>query len=585
VKTLFLHPEDSLRRGPWTAVRWDLVIDLGKSSSSIADAWQTEFGSPVVRLDSFRRPIEDPRHAGQVLRKAWGRLLDREGIDWWELTSLLIHSELETVLAIQRLLPTLPSSTEIFATRGGWPIACLEFLLDRKATMFQAGHRTTLSNKCRHYQSLVRKFSMAQLLQIYFDKHDADLRLRARWSTGRPRTTDRVVLIPSAYTNVSRMAAAYAGILPELRFLLVYTRASGRQVALPANVALASLASYARASRIPVERAELQQQWLLLKQDLEQVPEIALLSRLGILDQFSKWFSDGQAVRNAWIGVFERENVQSVLCGDDSNWYTRLPVVLANKRGLPTADFHHGALDGRFLLKRVPSDIYFAKSEMELDYLTRVCAVPKGKVVIAGPPTQERADELNNDRRRGHSIVFFSEPYETAGARPEEIYRELLPVLAKMAVNSRCNMVLKLHPFESVPERSALVRQVLPASSQRVVQVQSGPLEETLLEQIWFGVTVESTTVIECSQRGITCFIAAWLATSLYEYTQQYSRFGLGETLSSVEELAEIPERLKTRDANSRPRGGLWQLADPGRLHSFLAGTDRTPLHAGEIEP
>ena len=84
--------------------------------------------------------------------------------------------------------------------------------------------------------------------------------------------------------------------------------------------------------------------------------------------------------------VLSEERISAVMCGDDSNIYTRLPVLLARQQGIPTLDFHHGALDGRFLLKNLSSDLYLAKGEMERDYLVRICRLPAERVIVAGPP-------------------------------------------------------------------------------------------------------------------------------------------------------------------------------------------------------
>src|SRR5215470_4910461 len=99
--------------------RWDLVVDLGRSSAATVQAWEKSLECPIVRLDSFRQIIDDPRRAGEILRAGWGRVVDEEGVDWWELTSLLVHAELETIVALQRMVPTLPLSTGLFATRRG----------------------------------------------------------------------------------------------------------------------------------------------------------------------------------------------------------------------------------------------------------------------------------------------------------------------------------------------------------------------------------------------------------------------------------------------------------------------------------
>ena len=570
MKALLLHPEDSPRRGPWTEQRWDLVVDLGNSSESDARIWELELGSPVVRLESFRRCIEDPRAVGQILRSGRGHLLDREGLDWWELTSLLVHAELETVLALQRLAPTLSAVTEVHATRQGWTMDALELLLGRKIAAYSRRDQSSPVGRLGHYSRLLRRFSFGQLAEIVLDKHDPDYRWRARLSSQRRGAGGPLILLPSAYTSVSRMAAEYAHRVPELQFLLVYTRRSGKQFVRPANVSLASLAAYGGGVQSRSELAEIHRNWVSLRTELERRPEIELLSRVGGLQRFEGWFSDGLAVRDAWLEVFRRESLQGVLCGDDSNWYTRLPVELGRKRGLPTIDFHHGAFDGRFLLKDLPSDMYLAKSEMELDYLTRVCAMTKERIIIGGPnPTNVSASRRRP--RTGTAIVFFSEPYQALGGRVEEVYRELLPPLAALAADYGGRLVIKLHPFESVPDRESVVRQVLSAKQQTLTEVRGGPLTERLLEEAWFGITVESTTVIECTMRGVPCFIAGWIASSRYGYVQQYSAFGIGELLHSAEQLAAIPSLLE-QECASTPQGGLWQTIDPAKLRWLFAG-------------
>ncbi len=40
MRVLLLHPEDFPQRGPWSAQRWDLIVDLGRSSPASAAAWE-----------------------------------------------------------------------------------------------------------------------------------------------------------------------------------------------------------------------------------------------------------------------------------------------------------------------------------------------------------------------------------------------------------------------------------------------------------------------------------------------------------------------------------------------------------------
>src|SRR5207302_5527195 len=220
---------------------------------------------------------------------------------------------------------------------------------------------------------------------------------------------------------------------------------------------MAKLASYAKYSTdTSREYEELLQKWQIFRAELESVPEIFLLGRLGLLDSFPKLLRQGLAIREAWRQVFEIEPVKAVLCADDSNPYTRIPVLLARNRGIPAIACHHGALDGAHLFKRSHADVILAKGRMEEDYLVRVCGVPEEKVEL-GAPGRLPALNVQRDREQAPFITFFSEPYEVASARTAEFYRDLLPPLADMALKTGRKLVVKLHPFESQRERRGLI--------------------------------------------------------------------------------------------------------------------------------
>jgi hypothetical protein len=355
--------------------------------------------------------------------------------------------------------------------------------------------------------------------------------------------SEPVVLLPSSYTNVSRMASAYARALPEQAFLLVATRRSGMQVERPANVNVARLAQYADKPALPGESAALLQKWGNLRITLGEIPELRLLGQLGILESLTTWLRNGLPVRNAWQCVLSQEPVASVLCGDDSNWYTRLPVALARMRGLPTVGFHHGAFDGLLLMKDLSSDLYLAKSEMEQDYLVRVCYIPAERIVI-GAPMQGARVTTTVGARKSTEIIFFSEPYESTGGRWEETYRELLLPLSELAGKCSSQIIVKLHPFENAEERSAFLEKILNPDKRRLVSIVSGPLTDDLLSRTWFGITVQSTTVADCAERGVPCFLCSWATASPYGYIEQFSRFGMGIVLKSPGDIAGIPDML-----------------------------------------
>ena len=575
MRVLLLHPGDSPRRGPWSGQRWDLIVDLGKSSAYSEAAWGELTRCPLLRSDSYRHGVEDVKLVRQTLAAGRGRLLDDEGIDWWDLTSLLIAPEIADTVVLRSVAAEIGPSAKLWATRSGWPANALGFLLRRPLQTFSGGPLTRLAAPATRYANLFRRFSAAQIKEIFLDKYDSSYAWRSRFASRGATSSDAVVLIPSAYENVSRMAASYARLLPDQSFLLVATRQSARKFDPPANVRIHDLAAYAKSESNLPEINSILDRWRGLRAELCARPEFAMLSQAGVLDAFPGWFGDGLRARDAWREVLAREPVCGVLCGDDSNRYTRLPVLLAARRRIPTVDFHHGALDGRYLLKDLPCDLYLAKNEMERDYLLRVCGLPSGKVVIGAPSTIPVDREAHKDppsqasvTRR--SLILFSEPYESAGMRAEEVYRELLPPLCRMAREHQRGVVIKLHPFESPAERKRMVRALLSPEDCEVVTILDGPLSDQLLSQAWCGVTVESTTVLDCLKRGIPCFLCQWLAFSPFEYVQQYARFGVGGILRNVQEVPEIPIRLPEVQDAAAQQQSLWKAVDPKILRHGL---------------
>jgi hypothetical protein len=568
MRVLLLHPEDSPVAGPWVGQHWDLLVDLGRSSQFSQAAWAEACGCPVLRLDCFRRGIDDVKEVRKMYSTGRGRFIDKDGIDWWDLTCLSVLTEALTVLALERLVGEVHSSAELWATRPGWPASGVAAMTGRSVRSFEGGRVARAAANARHYAELLRRFSAAQIKEIFLDKYDSGYRWRSRFASKPARVPESVVLLPSAYVNVSRVAAAYAGLLPQQPFLMVTTRRSGRQLVPPANVQVRDLAGYAGAAAPRAEIEFFSEKWDELKSDLSSSPEFRVLLRAGVLNSLPQWVRDGLCARDAWHAVLDREPVAGVLCGDDSNVYTRLPVLLAAKRKIPTVDFHHGAFDGSYLLKELPCDVYLAKNEMEWDYLVRVCGLPRERVMIGAPEPTGAVGELRG--REKTSAIFFSEPYESAGMRGEQVYREILPALCCVARESGRGVIVKLHPFESRSQRCRMVSEILTPENNRLVTVLDGPLTGELLSRAWFGVTVESTTAVDCVRAGVCCFLCEWLGLSPFEYVRQYARFGLGEILQDARQIYEIPNRL----AESRDRlAGTPKLAervDPAVLQTWL---------------
>jgi hypothetical protein len=570
MRVLLLHPEDSPRRGPWSRQRWDLIVDLGKSSPGSAAAWQEQMRCPILRADSFRRGVDDLRIIREMFSFGRRRLLDDEGIDWWDLTSLVVAPQMEDALLLRRIASEINTSADVWATRPGWPGNGLSFLLKRPVNVFSTGSLSRWASRPAHYAQMLRRFSPAEIRQILLDKYDAGYYWRSKCASAKKALPGPLVLLPSAYENVSRMSAAYARLLPDQPFLLVATRQSARKFVPPQNVHVRDLTGYAKAASPTSETTSILANWEKLKVDLRAAaPEFTVPLEKGVFDSFPQWFHDCLRARDAWREVLDREPVTAVLCGDDSNIYTRLPVLLAARRKIPTVDFHHGALDGRYILKDLPCDAYLVKTAMERDYLTRVCGLASERLVDGAPPPSLRVVGGNRPPA-GTSAILFSEAYENAGLRAEEIYREILPPLCRMASETRHSVLVKLHPFESAAARKRLIRSLLSPQDFKLVTVVEGPSSLRLFAQAWFGITIESTAALECLSAGVPCFLCGWLKLSSYGYVEQYARFNVGETLRNPEEIGEIPSRVTLLQNAAKRQQGFGSPAKPEDLRQLL---------------
>jgi len=571
MRVLVIHPEDDLQGEPWVSQRWDRVIDLGRAGAESYARATERLGCPISPLSEFRESFDEMRRVRELLALGMGKLMDDFGLDWWELTAILVHQQLEIAYLLGRVVERLGASDEVHVSRPCFQADVLRLRLGPRLQVFPPSPDLRRGS-ARHYLQLLKKFPLPQLFEFFWDKYDPSYQMRGVFNVKRRAMSEAVVLMPSNYGNVSRTAAAYAEILPGIRFLLVLTRRSGRLEQAPANVTTAWLRRYASV-RAPSRRREvsdLLQRWNRLQDELKSVPEIQTLEQLGCFGEFPDRFARGVEIRDAWRNVLDSEPVQAVICADDSNPYTHIPLLLAKERGLPAIACHHGALDGRYMFKRSHADVLLAKGKMEEDYLVRLCGIPPEIVRIGAPALPAVLGSKTSDPKKT-SIVFFSEAYEVGGGRGQSYYQDVLPALADLAISHQRELVIKLHPSESLSERTRFIEQTLSPAQRQVTRVVSGPLGSDLLGRAWFAVTVMSTVVVECTLREVPCFLCAWLEAWPYGYDDQFDRFDLGIRLKAREEIPQIPAVLESQARSPSPRENCWLPIDAERLRTLLA--------------
>jgi len=566
MRILLLHPEDSPLAGPWVGQCWDAVYDLARSGGAAYERWSSALGCPVKPIDGIRDGLTEIHKVSELLKLGLGHLVDREGLDWWELTAIMVHQRLESLVILWKLANDVPRDGEVWITRDGFEANALRLRVGTRLHLIPSPAAPSRKG-LRHYADRLRHLPIPQVLQILGDKYDAGYRVRRHFHPRPRRSGKPVVLVPSSYINMSLTAIAYARLATDNDFLLVSTRSSGKLKEVPANVTQAWLSSYAGDSSAD-EYREILQRWGALEDAIESVPELAALGRLALTDDFPRRFADGLAIRNAWLRVLSFESVEAVLCCDDSNPHTHIPLLLGRRRGLPAIACHHGALDGRYLIKITHADVILAKSRMEQDYLVNTCGVDSSVVEIGAPIG---LDYLGSSRAQERDcIVFFSEPYETTAGRADEIYRDVIPRLAEIARRSRKTLIVKLHPSENLRDRQSLADSVLTREQRGAIQWLTGRFDPALLLRTWFGVTIQSSVVVECAVQGVPCFLCEWLDLWPYGYITQYKKFGVGIGLRSPEEIGSIPEILATHRPDPRVVAGCWEAITPQRFEEIL---------------
>ena len=507
------------------------------------------------------------------------QFIDAEGLDWWEIWAPVHYFSILELMLISKLSQEI-ATAELASTSSHRLLPVLSKIFGKDIRCFNPDRRGAWWDRLHRFARAASILSPAQVVEISFDKWDPDYRLRARFSRRGPAHRTARVLMASAYGNVSRVLNAYANLLPERDFLLVATRRNGTLVSFSRNVSVAKLASYAPTALSDSTRGEIQElqsAWKKLSSGgIPAGDKMHLAMELGLFNNFSSNLELGLRIRDAWRNVFAAENICAVGCGDENVPTTRIPVLLARRRGIPTFYFEHGALNVLLPLRTLACDTYVAKGEMERDYMMQQCAVPASRIVVGAPAGRQSRPQGED----GSSIVFFSEQYELSSGRTRSFYREVLPRLCTLARKCGRRVVVKLHPFESPRLRTRIIDDTVSRQDRELIDIVHGPITSELMQRAWCALTMESSVAVECAINGVPCFLCGWFEILFAGYAKQYVKFGAARRLDSPEEIANIPDLLKHYSITPDVQERLWHPISPQTLDEMLfpsAGVDASP--------
>jgi hypothetical protein len=206
---------------------------------------------------------------------------------------------------------------------------------------------------------------------------------------------------------------------------------------------------------------------------------------------------------------------------------------------------------------------------MAQDYMVEWCGLSASGLVVGAPQNAAGLAPEQRERRRDW-IVFFSSPYEISSGRTQGFYSEILPELCALASKANCKVIVKLHPFESLQIRKAMIDRAVTGADRALIELRQGPMSDDLLERAWFTITVNSSVAVESTMNGVPCFLCAWFDADWSDYGKQLAKYSAGYPLSSPLEIRRIPEQLDHIEITDAARRALHSPISPASLDAIL---------------
>jgi hypothetical protein len=189
----------------------------------------------VFSLYQFAAEAGDLGRLRELLQLRMGWMVDRCGIDWWDLLCLFIADDVQQLTMVHRLSKELDADCELYSSRPDPRATALQRLLGAGLTNLERPFQSVI-RRARHYHKALSHLDRDQLVQALEDKFDTSYSIRRRFARRGHKSEQPIILLPSAYINVSRTALSYAEMLPVHQFLLLLASNSAKPSSLPPNV-------------------------------------------------------------------------------------------------------------------------------------------------------------------------------------------------------------------------------------------------------------------------------------------------------------------------------------------------------------
>ena len=123
MKILLVHPEDDPEKGSRAGLQWDRIVDLGLGGVNTYERWNQRFHCPIATLGLWREKFGALPRTRELFGLGSGYLIDQHGLDWWEMISMLMHGEVESLILLQHFVSTLGANDELYASRRSFAVS------------------------------------------------------------------------------------------------------------------------------------------------------------------------------------------------------------------------------------------------------------------------------------------------------------------------------------------------------------------------------------------------------------------------------------------------------------------------------
>ena len=171
MRVLLLHPDDRFD-GSWTKQRWESIVDLGRAPHSFYQQTSATLGCPVFSIYELAVEVGDLQTLRELFGLGMGQVVDRFGIDWWDIISLMLQPELQNVRLAIRLAKGIQGCRTLAVSRPSTTAEAVSLHLGVPLQVLDRGVGRRLAFDILHRGSAVANLGFVQARQVIYDKYD-----------------------------------------------------------------------------------------------------------------------------------------------------------------------------------------------------------------------------------------------------------------------------------------------------------------------------------------------------------------------------------------------------------------------------